>query len=682
MRVYELAKELNVSNETLLGLLKSGGFSFKSHMSALSDEALLYIRNSKKSSVEQKPDKDNNRKDIMQKEHVKKPAYKATPATKPVVAPKKSNPSFARKPEQFTPKPAPVVIPVVEAPQRLIIKSMTVLELATAIHKPVNELIVTLLRWGVVAAINQLLPEEVVERVARHYTIEPLKAKAKIHEVGDSVVAAGEGDLQPRLPVIVVLGHVDHGKTSLLDFIRKTRLVLKEKGGITQHLGAYEVNTSHGNLVFLDTPGHAAFPKMRQRGIKVADLAILVIAADDGIMPQTQEVIKNLKSMNIPMVVAINKVDKVEPTRIEVVKRQLAEHDLLPEDWGGQVVCVPISATSGKNVDQLLELVALQAEMLELRSTTKGPGRCYVLESKIEKGRGPVATLICQNGRVGVGDYFISGKTSGKVTSIKNSSGSSLDEAGPSTPIQIAGFNELPEVGDMFSVVSKEEYEKRPSQERELNSPAGFGAQKGSINLLIKTDAFSSKEALLDSIQKLSQSLGVAFNVVYAGVGAVNESDIELAFSTNSQVIGLHAKADTKTRELAQRRKISILYFDIIYKLLENLEEQVESGKEIEMERVKIGEATVRKVFDIKGTGVIAGSYVNDGRIAREGIIIGYRGRQKLGEGKITSLQRDRKSVKEVHTGFECGFVVEGITDWHEDDRAECYITVPKKSKK
>jgi translation initiation factor IF-2 len=670
MRVYELSKELNIPSKALLDLLKQKGHSVKNHMSLLSPEVVALIKNQFTKSEPEAP------KSIMQKESVSKTSSKSH-----LVNTKKEN--YEKPQQSIISSRKPIQNNIVQSeskhPEQIVIKPMSVADTAATVGVATNDLILLLLQWGVVSTINQVLREDTITRIAQHYGIKPIKPEVQVSESRERLAAQGTGKLSSRLPVVVVLGHVDHGKTTLLDYIRKTRVVAKEKGGITQHLGAYEAKTKQGNIVFLDTPGHEAFPKMRQRGIKVADLAILVIAADDGIMPQTIEVIKNIKNMHIPIIVAINKVDKVEPARLEVVKRQLASHDLLPEEWGGDVVCMPISALKGIGIDALVEMVALQTQLLELKATFEGPAKGYVLESKLEKGRGPVATLICQHGTLRIGDYFVCGNTSGRVSSMTDSYGTSLIAAEPSKPVQVAGFSELPEVGDLFSVVDKADIRKIQTAASDRKaSLVERSTGEGSFNIILKTDTNSSKEALRDSIEKLSKKMNVIFTVIHAGVGNINEGDVELAYNTGASIIGLHVKAESNARSVAKHRGVSILLHDIIYKLLEELEQNSQKEKEIEMVRTKVGEAIVRKVFNIKGVGVIAGSYIQDGRFVKNGYVVAWRGRQKLGEGKITSLQRDKKTVKEVHTGYECGFVVEGIEDWYEGDRAECYVDMPK----
>ena len=672
MRIYELAKKLEIPSKILIESLKQKGIFVKSHMSVIDESSVALLRKkfTKQAEPKQK-DKDSTKlnKDAMQKDPVKRRPPRPHFAKKSKISPTTvKHKSIEKALEEVVP----------EVVQEMVIEPLTVSDVAKKMGKSVNDVILTLLKWKIVAPKNRQLTREIVARLAELYGITAITKEVVIKDELQPLEKEGKGELQSRLPVVVVLGHVDHGKTTLLDFIRKTRVVAKEKGGITQHLGAYQASTKQGDLVFLDTPGHEAFPKMRQRGVKVADIGVLVIAADDGIMPQTVEAIKHLKAMNVPIVVAINKIDKVDASRIEVVKRQLAEHDLLPEEWGGQIVCMPISALYGKNVDQLLEMISLQTQLLELKASQQGFAHCYVLESKIERGRGPVATLICQYGMLKLGDYFVSGRTTGRVSSIKNSDGKMLPEVGPSIPVSVAGFKELPEVGDLFKAVSKTDIRKVLQQQEQQVVIASRGVGEGNINVLIKVDTNSSKEALLDALYKLSKKSDVGFNIIHTGVGGINESDVELAYSTGSSIIGLHVKAEAKASSLARRRAISIQHYDIIYKLLEDFQERLEGAREVETVRTKIGEAVVRAVFDIKGVGIVAGSYVQDGKFTRDGYVVAWRGKEKIGEGKITSLQREKKTVKETHAGYECGFVIEGITNWEVDDRVECFIDVPK----
>lgn len=574
---------------------------------------------------------------------------------------------------QTTPAQADGAIPLV---------SMTVADFAQKAQKPLSEVIMTLLRQGIVAAKNQVITEKVVAQLAQTYelaVVQQTKVSPKETELVKTS-SSQEGTWQERLPIAVVIGHVDHGKTTLLDFIRKTRVAAKEKGGITQHLGAYEVKTAHGNIIFLDTPGHEAFSMMRVRGLKVADIAILVIAGDDGVMPQTVEAINRAKAVGLPIIIAINKIDKATPMQLETVKRQLAQHDLLPEDWGGQTVCIPISAKLGTGIDELLEVLSLQAQLLDLKANISVPAQGYVLESKLEKGRGPVATVICLQGILKVGDYFSAGVTSGKISSLTDYLGVSVKSALPAMPVSVAGFDAMPQAGDIFQVVSQETHKKGATEEQ-LAQGVVLNRKKSStenaINILLKADNASSREALINSIDKISAKLPRQFYIVASGIGNISESDVELAADTHSTIYGFHVKTSSNAQELLQRQRVIIKHFDIIYKLLEDLEAFAEAGKPIKMVSKKIGEATVLKVFDIKGLGIVAGAVVRTGRFIRDGKVIIWRGKHKVGEGSIKGLQRDKKSVKEVHAGFECGFLVDGFDTWLADDRVECYQEVP-----
>lgn len=686
MRVYEFAKEHGLSSKELVTLLNKEGYEVSSHMAVLTDKALNFLTNKYKKS-EVKPE---IKKEVVSevrpavasalKEIAKEPAK---PSIQPqsviekeekkvINAPTSSSPALEQK------KSASVSAPVAQE-KTITLKQYVLSDLAALLGKSSSDLILTLLKWGILSNKNLLLTEDVVERIARHYEIKLVKPVEKLKEeakIFSSVI--NKEQLKTRLPVIVVMGHVDHGKTTLLDFIRKTRVAAKEKGGITQHLGAYEARTSQGDLVFIDTPGHEAFSKIRVRGTKVADIVVLVVAADDGIMPQTIEALKHAQLMNVPIVVAINKIDKVEKARIDIVKRDLAtQHELLPEEWGGQTIYVPISAKTGLGVDKLLEMLVLQSQLMELQAQATGSARGFVLESKLEKGRGPVATILTQHGVLKVGDYFVAGKTTGKVSSMVDSFGNRINEAKASHPVQVAGFNEMPEAGDSFEVVSKESYAKSKNifeGQRSVNAPQRMIQDENAIVLIVKTDTNSSKEALLESIAKISKKSEKGFMVLQSGIGNINESDVMLATDTGAKIITLHVKAESNAATLASKLGVSIVTFDIIYKLLEYLQELSLSMTPVKMVRTKTGEAIVRKVFDIKNLGVIAGSYVKQGVFSRDGMVVIWRGSKKVGEGKINSLQRDKNTVKEVHAGYECAFMVENFSDWQVDDRVECYV--------
>lgn len=716
MRVYELSKKFGLSNKDMLTLLSQLGFTIGSALSAVPSEAVdavtKEIESKSKGKAARAPKatepakatpKEKPKAKIEPKE---KPKVKAEskapqkmqvkPEVSPVVSPEvalaKTEAIVTEKPQpvppvlapekkktekpQVAPVPEPEVKPLID----IVLAPFTPADFAQKINKPISEIILALLKQGIVSSKNQLLPEKVVKQLAQLYNLRLIEKKPEVAKeaVAAPSVVASAGNWQERLPIVVVIGHVDHGKTTLLDFIRKTRVAAKEKGGITQHLGAYEVKIKQGGLVFLDTPGHEAFGMMRVRGIKVADIAILVVAADDGVKPQTIEAIAHAKSVGLPIIVALNKVDKATSQQVEVAKRQLAEQDLVPEEWGGSVVFIPISAKLGTGIDDLLDVIVLQSQLMELKANTSVPARGYILESNLEKGRGPVATVICQHGVLKVGDYFVAGSVSGKVNSLVDSYGKSVHQTEPSMPVRVSGFSELPQVGELFEVVTKADFKKGVAPQPAVSLANIMLKKSGTdaINILVKTDNLSSREALLASISKLSAKSPKEFHVIYAAVGDITESDIQLAADTGSLIYSLHVKILPNAMASLQKHTVKIKNFDIIYKLLEDLEATAELSKPVKMVLKKIGEAAVLKVFDIKNLGIVAGAIIKSGRCTRDSRVTVWRNKQKIGEGKIKGLQRERKSVKEVHTGFECAFLVDGFDAWEVDDLVECYLEV------
>ncbi|MGC2310781.1 MAG: translation initiation factor IF-2 [Candidatus Babeliaceae bacterium] len=683
MRVYEFSKQHDVPNKDLIELLHKNGFDIASHMSVLSDQALDFLKQHFK-----KPAK-SAEKAVEKVSQVIAEPVKTAIESQPKVKPPLTSASEKIVPEikevlSLQPKPAPQKLVAEEkrlapSPQakvnevaEIIAEPMTVSDFAYKTHKSVSEIILTLLKQGIVANKNQIISEKVVNILAQQFGIKIAQPIGLKSEKIESIATTSAKNEEPRLPIVVVIGHVDHGKTTLLDFIRKTRVAAKEKGGITQHIGAYEATTPQGNLVFLDTPGHEAFSMMRIRGLKVADIAILVVAGDDGVMPQTIEAIKLAQSIGLPIIVAVNKIDKATPQQLEAVKRGLAQHNIICEEWGGQTSCIPISAKLGTGVDTLLEMVILQAQLMDLTASIQVPAQGFILESKLEKGRGPVATVICQNGILHVGDYFIAGSVRGKVSSLVDSYGNRIKEVHPSIPVQVAGFAAMPHVGDIFEVVSSEESKTRAAN---YISPSVLMRQttENALNLIIKTDGTSSKEALLAALAKMTGKVYKELYIVYAGIGPILESDILLAHDTGAIIYGLHVKLSATGAAQAQQMRVTIKLFDVIYKLLEDVALVAEQGKPVKKVVRKIGEALVLKVFDIKNLGIIAGAIVREGRFVKNGSVVIWRGKTKVGQGDIKSLQRERKIVKEVHKGFECGFMVDGFDDWHVDDRVECF---------
>jgi len=673
MRLYEFSRMCGVSSKELIAALKNAGFSVSSHMAMLSPEERDFLE--KTFVKEKKPTKKAvaKKSDIASKESERKPVQQT------IEHKEKSRGRAKKAYVNKVAKPLNIAEKIKEP--GVALEPISLIDFADASHNLPSDVILTLLKMGIAATKNQILSTDVVEKLAHHYQIPIIKAERSAVEVIKGIEGR-EGEFKGRVPVVVVLGHVDHGKTTLLDYVRETRVAAKEKGGITQHLGAYEAKTPQGNIIFIDTPGHEAFTKIRGRGIGVADIAVLIVAADDGMMPQTLEAIRYIKESGVPLIVGINKIDKADPSRIEVIKRELAQQDLLPEDWGGNIICAPISAKTGEGVEHLLEMIILQAELMELEADASGKGVGHVLEAKLEKGRGPVGTVLGKHGNIKVGDYFIAGNVVGKVSSIVDSFGKRLSHVGPTLPVQIAGFNALPEVGAVFQVVNFDEYRQAKNALSSQRTFAARSTTEGALNLVIKTDTLSSKEALLESIEKLEKKIGHSFNIVFAGIGDITEGDVVLALTTGASIITLHTRPETNAALLARNNGVSIAVFDIIYKLLEDLADRAEKEKPIEKVWQKIGEAIVRQVFEIKNIGVIAGCYVRDGRFTKDGKVVVSRHNKKIGEGKITSLQRERKTVKEVHAGFECGFMADGLTDFQVDDHVECLIEVAATGKK
>lgn len=577
-------------------------------------------------------------------------------------------------------------------------KSLPLFEVAPLLGKTAGDLIGILLKRGMICNRNQVLSPEIIESLAQQFGVEVVReavSHQKIDEYAGKKRNSEESKEEFRWPIAVVMGHVDHGKTTFLDHIRKMNVAAGEKGGITQHLGAYEVDSAHGKIIFLDTPGHEAFSTIRQRGARVTDIAVLIVAVDDGVKPQTIEAIRHAKEAGVPIIVAVNKIDKVQsPNALETIKQQLAQQDLLAEDWGGQTVLVPISAKTGQGVDELLQMIILQSQLMELRTDPKASARAYVLESRLEKGFGPVATVICTEGTLHQGDYFVCGDATGKVRLLINSHGQKVKQAAPSIPVQVVGFDSIASNGEWLTVVPAAEYNKVRSSKSTATKTALEGPSqrptlesftekaKNEINIILKSDTRGSKDAVIHSIDKLSakhKAIKCSINIIQSNIGDVSEGDIDLAANTNSFVIALHVKVEKNAQVLARKLDVEVWEHDIIYRMIEDLEKLILSKREAVISWVKCGEATVKKVFDIKGVGVIAGCYVKEGVLGRANKVVCMRSGQKVGEAKITSLQRDKKTVKEVHAGFECGFMGDSFHDWMEEDTVICYNEVKEK---
>jgi translation initiation factor IF-2 len=666
MRIYEYAKKIGLSHKDALKALHDRGIEVASHMAHLTDDAQKVLDEicKKSTAVDKKfvtQDK-TERVDLSKQSEVKIP-----------VEPKKE---IITKPFQ-----KPVVAPVTPTELKLVVEPMSVVDFAEKISKPVSDVILVLLRQKVIAVKNQILPEKIIYQLARHYDIPVIEREktAPSSIVREDIV---EGlKVIERLPVVVVIGHVDHGKTTLLDFIRNTRVAAKEKGGITQHIGAYEAQTRHGNIVFIDTPGHEAFVKMRERGTRVADIAVLVVAADDGPMPQTVEAIRQAAAAKIPLVVAVNKIDRATQAQIEGVKTALTQYGLVPEEWGGQTIFMPVSAKVGTGVDALLEVLVLQAKMMELKAYLDAPARGYVIEAKFEKGRGAVGTVICHNGVLSVGDCFVAGGKTGRVTALVDSSNKRIQKAYPSQPVQVSGFDTLPQAGDVFEVIPVEQLKKMRQQSHPATTQVSEAmlsqvSGKDNINLVLKTDNDSSREAILSALEKINLKAYRPLRCVHVGVGSLNENDVQLAQDTGSSIYVFNTKPEIGAGVLATKYGLVINQFGVIYHLTKAFEELAEAGRPVKKVLKKVGEAVILKVFTIKGFGVIAGARIKSGRLLRDAKVAIFRQQTKIGEGVVKTLERERRPIKEATTGFECAFSVDGFVDWLPDDVVECYQEV------
>ena len=567
---------------------------------------------------------------------------------------------------------------------------ITVGELASRMKKTATELIKVLIKNGVMASINQTIDFDTAEFVATELGCKV--EKEVVVTIEDRLIDDHEDsadELQPRSPVVVVMGHVDHGKTSLLDAVRKTNVVSGEAGGITQHIGAYTVEINGSPITFLDTPGHAAFTSMRARGAMCTDIAILVVAADDGIMPQTVEAINHAKAANIPIIVAVNKMDKpgANPDR---VLTQLTEHDLVPAEWGGDTEVVRISAKTGAGIDELLETVIMTAELAELKANPNRAGKGIVIEARLDKNRGPIATLLVQNGTLHKGDLIIAGTSVGRVRVMTDDKGRAITSAGPSVPVEITGLAETPAPADEFNAVSDERMARQLVEQRkqaEKDAAAKLTSkvtldnlfakmQEGEmkeLNLIVKADVQGSAEAVKASLEKLSND-EVRVRVIHAGVGAINESDILLASTSNAIVVGFNVRPDAAAAASAQRSNVDLRMYRVIYDAIDEIEAAMKGMLAPKFREAVIGHAEVRQTYKVSAIGTIAGCYVKDGKITRDGQVRVLRDNIVIYEGNIGSLQRFKDSVKEVAQNYECGMSIEKFNDIKEGDIFECFV--------
>ena len=720
-RIYELAKEYKLSSNALISILKELKLEPKSHMSVVTDEMAEAVKNKftkekevakqdmeqkeqSKASVEKKVklgsvkitdsksdiaglvrklDRKQRKKDRRKKKQRKTidqaevaKSFKSTMANITSSKPSKKKYKKTAQSANIAEEVNPNLIEINEF--------ASVAELAKMIEVKPAEIITKLFNLGMVATINQRLDMDTIEMIASEYNLEV----SKVAEIGEEALEMeSEENLEKRAPVVTVMGHVDHGKTSLLDHIRKSNVVSGEAGAITQHIGAYEVTHEGERIAFLDTPGHEAFTAMRARGAHITDVVILVVAADDGVRPQTIEAIDHARAANVPIIVAINKIDKPNANP-DMVRTELSNYNLLDESWGGKTIMVEVSAKQGTNIDKLLEMILLQAEMMDLQADSTIRGQGVVVDSKLEKGRGPVITVMVQKGTCYVGDPVVAGTCFGRIRTIVNDKDQLLDEIGPSTPAQITGLNGVPQAGDSFMACetdqeAKEISLKRSQVKREHDVRNRIGGvsldqifdrikegQIKELRLVIKGDVDGSVEVLSDTLGKIATD-EVKTNIIHKGVGAVTESDVLLASASDAIIIGFHINIDSRARDLAKTEKVDIRTYDIIYEAEDDIKKALEGMLSPELSERFVGMAEVRDTFKVPKIGLIAGCYVKEGRITRKDKVKLIRNGKVIFTGNLSSLKRFKDDAKEVKEGFECGIGLENYNDVKVGDLIE-----------
>ena len=675
VRIYEYAKEVGKQSKDLITVLKDANIEVSNHMSMLTEEGLAKLDSvfKKQEKAVQNDQSSNNEGKKNKKKKIKKEKNRKT---------QKQQPAIIEAPSEET----------ISEDTILVKDGMTVGELSEVLSIGSTELIKKLfMELKIMANINQSLTLEQIELIAMDYGKE-IQEEVEINKEDLDLyfeVEDAEKDLKERAPIVTIMGHVDHGKTTLLDTIRNSRVTAGEAGGITQHIGAYQVRAKDKKITFLDTPGHAAFTTMRARGAKITDVTILVVAADDGVMPQTIEAINHAKAAEVPIIVAVNKMDKPQANPDRVMN-ELVEYGLISEEWGGDTIFVPISALKGEGIDELLENILLVTEMQELKANPNRLALGTVIEAKLDKGRGAVATLLVQNGSLNVGDPLVVGNTFGRVRAMINDRSKNIQTAKPSTPVEITGLQDVPNAGDRFVVFGDEKTarqigEKRQQQyietTRQANSAVSLDTlfeqmkqgEMKDLNIIIKADVQGSVEALAMSLAKIDVE-GVNVRIIHTGVGAINESDITLAVASNAVVIGFNVRPDNNAKQMAQTEQVDIRLHSIIYKVIEEIEAAMTGLLDPEFVEKVIGLAEVRQVYKVSKIGTIAGAYVTEGKVSRDGKVRVIRDSVVIYEGEIDTLRRFKDDVKEVQSGYECGMTVENFNDIKEGDVFEVYI--------
>lgn len=635
MRVYELAEDLKMPAKELIGFLNEEGIKVKNHMSTLDKDTIELIR------------------EVIEAEKEKK---------------------TAKKEKQLK------VIKINKLPN--------LKELSSQLKISLSEIIQKIIQFETISSIDKEVPVNILKKISKKYGYkiifsDKLKSKKSLQEKAKTV------KLVVKPPVVTVIGHVDHGKTTLLDTIRNTDVTKGEVGGITQRIGAYKIEIDNKKIVFIDTPGHEAFTTMRARGVKATDIAVLVVAADDGVMPQTVEAINHAKAADVPVIVAINKIDKAN-INVDKIKKELAKYDLVSEEWGGETLMVEVSALQKKGIEKLLETISLQAEMLDLKANPDVPAKGLILETKLDKKRGMVASVLIQDGTLKISDYFIAGLSYGKIKILHDDKGKSIKKVGPATPVEIMGFYKMPQAGDYFQIVpddklakiiiNEREDEKRSKiiQEPSLSLDSLFlEIKEGKIdklNIILKTDTQGSLDALQEAIKKIKiENEEVEIVVMHSGVGNITETDVMLASASQAIIIGFNIRPDTNIIKIAKSKKIDIRLYKIIYDLLDEIKSALKGILKPKIEEYICGQAEVREIFKIPKIGSIAGSYVLSGKISKSDNIRVVRDGKLIYEGKVSSLRRFKEDTKEVNADFECGIGIEKFNDFKLKDVFEFY---------
>ncbi|RJQ54307.1 MAG: translation initiation factor IF-2 [Actinobacteria bacterium] len=686
-RVHEVAKELGVSSKDLMKLLNRVGVEVKSHAAAIDDDVVARLKGAAKKQSEAKA----------------KPM--APPVKKGPELRRDGGPRHGRRRERHERGAPAAVTATVEVPEKKaeeavakekrplkLVEGATVKEFADAIAKPPTEIIRRVMALGEMVTINQPLSEEALNVLGEEmgYEIELHVPEEELAEV----ITDKPEDLKPRPPVVTIMGHVDHGKTSLLDAIRKSDIISGEAGGITQHIGAYQISHDGKGITFIDTPGHEAFTAMRARGAKVTDVAVLVVAADDGVMPQTVEAIDHARAAEVPIVVAVNKVDKPDADP-EKVRREMVDHGVIPEEWGGDTVFVDVSAKQKSGIDSVLDMILLVSELQELRANPNAPARGVAIEAKLDKGRGPVATVLVQRGTLHVGDAIVAGLSFGKVRALVDDRGKDMLEAGPGQPVEVVGLSTVPQAGDEVVVHPDERSARHVAEERALKRrllehqrPSHVTLddlfekiKEGEIqdlNLVVKADTQGSIEALRDAVNKLDQS-EVRINILHTGIGGISKADVMLASASNAIIIGFNVRPDPIAKTMAEKESVDMRTYRVIYQLIDDINAARVGMLAPEYKEEELGRLEVRQVFKVPKIGAVAGSYVTEGEVTRDAQARVVRDGTIIFEGGIHSLRRFKEDVKEVKAGYDCGVTIEDFQDVKEGDVIEVFRTVEVK---